>query len=144
MRDPYNLQRFIDAQDSVYPLVCTELRQGCKTGHWMWFVFPQIKGLGYSTIAKKFAITSLEEARAYLDHLVLGSRLRECTQLVNQIDGRSIEQIFGYPDYLKLASSMTLFAMASSDNQDFKLVLQKYFAGKYDQLTLESLPVEGD
>jgi len=110
----------------------------------MWFVFPQIKGLGYSTIAKKFAITSLEEARAYLDHLVLGSRLRECTQLVYQIEGRSIEQIFGYPDYLKLASSMTLFAMASSDNQDFKLVLQKYFAGNYDQLTLESLPVEGD
>jgi len=110
----------------------------------MWFVFPQIDGLGYSTIAKKFAISSLEEARAYLDHPVLGSRLRECSQLVYQIEGRSIQQIFGYPDYLKLASSMTLFAMASSDNQDFKLVLQKYFAGNYDQLTVERLSIIGE
>ena len=139
MNDPYNLQRFIDAQSPVYPLVCSELRKGYKTSHWMWFVFPQIRGLGYSAMAKKFAISSLEEARAYLDHSILGNRLRECAQLVYQIEGRTIQQIFGSPDDLKFASSMTLFAMATSDNLDFEAALQKYFAGKYDQLTVELL-----
>ncbi|MGZ5028149.1 MAG: DUF1810 domain-containing protein [Methylobacter sp.] len=139
MNDFYNLQRFITAQNPVYPHVCTELRNGYKTSHWMWFIFPQIRGLGHSAMANKFAISSIEEARAYLDHPILGNRLRECTQLVIQIEGRTIRQIFGSPDDLKFASSMTLFAMATPNNPDFEKALQKYFAGKYDQLTVELL-----
>ena len=139
MNDPYNLQRFTDAQNPIYGQVCSELRHGCKTGHWMWFIFPQIRGLGHSPRASKFAISSLEEAGAYLNHPILGSRLRECTRLVNHIEGRTIRQIFGYPDDLKFRSSMTLFAHATSENQDFKDALQKYFAGEYDRLTVGRL-----
>jgi len=139
MNDPYNLQRFIDAQNPIYERVCSELRQGCKTGHWMWFIFPQIRGLGHSQMASKFAISSLEEAGAYLNDPILGSRFRECTRLVNRTDGRTIRQIFGYPDALKFRSSMTLFAHATSKNQDFEDALQKYFAGEYDRLTVERL-----
>src|SRR5580658_5317882 len=136
MHDSYNLQRFVDAQNSVYDKVCPELREGDKRGHWMWFIFPQIKGLGNSATAILFAISSREEAVAYLEHPVLGSRLRECTRLVNQVEGRSINQIFGYPDDLKFRSSMTLFAHVTSDNQVFLDALQKYFAGEFDRLTL--------
>ena len=139
MNDPYNLQRFIDAQNPIYEQVCSELRQGCKTGHWMWFIFPQIRGLGHSPMASKFAISSLEEARAYLNDPIPGSRFRECTRLVNRTDDRTIRQIFGYPDALKFRSSMTLFAHATSENQDFEDALQKYFAGEYDRLTVERL-----
>ena len=116
-----------------------ELRAGRKSSHWMWFVFPQIHGLGRSPMAQRFAISSLAEAEAYLRHPVLGPRLRECTQLVNAVEGHSIEDIFGYPDYLKFRSSMTLFAHAAFDDPVFSDALRKYFAGKEDVLTLERL-----
>jgi len=137
MNDP--LQRFVDAQNPVFEQVCVELRQGRKQTHWMWFIFPQIKGLGSSQMATKFAISSRQEAEAYLKHSVLGPRLRECTRLVNQVEGRSINQIFGYPDDLKFRSSMTLFASTSCENAIFKDALQKYFGGEPDRSTLERL-----
>jgi uncharacterized protein (DUF1810 family) len=139
MTDPYDLQRFVDAQNPVYEAVRTELRSGRKKTHWMWFVFPQITGLGFSPMARKFAIVSLAEATAYLDHPVLGPRLAECTGLVNAVEGRPIEQIFGYPDDLKFCSSMTLFAHATADNQVFIDALKKYFAGEFDPATLARL-----
>ncbi len=137
MNDP--LQRFVDAQNPVFEQVCVELRQGRKQTHWMWFIFPQIKGLGSSQMATKFAISSRQEAEAYLKHSVLGPRLRECTRLVNQVEGRSVNQIFGYPDDLKFRSSMTLFASTSCENAIFKDALQKYFGGEPDRSTLERL-----
>lgn len=139
MQDSYHLHRFLDAQDKVYDSVCAELRVGDKRGHWMWFIFPQIKGLGHSATAIRFAISSREEAEAYLQHPVLGPRLRECTRLVNMVEGRSIERIFGYPDDLKFRSSMTLFAHVSTDNQVFLEALRKYFGGEFDSLTLDRL-----
>jgi uncharacterized protein (DUF1810 family) len=139
MNDPYNLQRFVDAQESVYEEVRFELRDGYKRSHWMWFIFPQIKGLGHSPLASKFAISSLQEAEAYLEHPILGPRLRECARLVTLLEGRSIDQIFGSPDNLKFRSSMTLFARATPDNEVFKDALQKYFGGGIDPLTLERL-----
>ena len=139
MSDPYDLQRFVDAQNPVYDKVCSELRDGRKKSHWMWFVFPQIEGLGSSPMARKFAISSLAEAAAYLEHPVLGPRLTECTRLVNLVEGRSIEQIFGRPDDLKFRSSMTLFARASADNQVFVDALQRHFNGEFDPATLERL-----
>ncbi len=139
VNDPYNLQRFLDAQSGVFDQVRSELRGGCKLGHWMWFIFPQIRGLGHSPLAREFAISSREEAEAYLKHPVLGPRLRECSQLVNLVAGRSIHQILGYPDNLKFRSSMTLFAHATSENLVFIDSLQKYFAGEFDHLTLERL-----
>jgi uncharacterized protein (DUF1810 family) len=139
MTDPYDLQRFINAQNPVYEQVCSELRAGRKDGHWMWFVFPQLKGLGHSGMANKFSISSRDEAEAYLRNSILGPRLRECTELVNIAEGRSIEQIFGYPDNLKFRSSMTLFAQVESDNEVFVKALQRYFGGQPDRLTLELL-----
>ena len=139
MSDPYDLQRFVDAQNLVYDRVRAELQEGRKRSHWMWFIFPQIAGLGSSPLARKFAISSLSEAAAYLEHPVLGPRLTECTRLVNLVEGRSIEQIFGRPDDLKFRSSMTLFARASLDNQVFVDALQKYFNGEFDPATLERL-----
>lgn len=139
--DRYNLQRFVDAQNQngVYDEVCAELRNGEKRSHWIWFIFPQIQGLGSSATAVEFAISSRQEAEAYLLHPLLGPRLRECTQLVNLVGGRSVDRIFGYPDNLKFRSSMTLFAHATSDNQVFLDALQKYFGGEFDRLTLERL-----
>jgi uncharacterized protein (DUF1810 family) len=139
MSDPYDLQRFVDAQNPVYVKVCSELRDGRKKSHWMWFIFPQIEGLGSSQMACKFAISSLAEAAAYLEHPVLGPRLVECTRLVNRVEGRPIEQIFGRPDDLKFRSSMTLFARASADNQVFVDALQRHFNGEFDPATLERL-----
>jgi len=137
--DPYDLQRFVDSQNTCFESVCSELRDGRKTGHWIWFIFPQIKGLGNSPLARSFAVSSKEEAEAYLRHSILGPRLRECTHLVNLTEGRSIEQIFGYPDDLKFRSCMTLFAHATTDNKVFIDALQKYCEGKFDPLTLERL-----
>jgi uncharacterized protein (DUF1810 family) len=134
-----NLQRFVDAQNPVYEQVCAELKAGRKRSHWIWFIFPQIHGLGSSPTAMEYAISSRGEAEAYLKHPILGPRLIECTQLLLQVDGRSIDQILGYPDDLKFRSSMTLFAHATSDNQVFKDVLQKYFGGEFDRLTLDRL-----
>jgi len=137
--DPHNLQRFVDAQSAIYKKVCAELRDGYKSGHWMWFIFPQIEGLGRSFTAREFAISSREEAEAYLKHPILGPRLRECTRLVNLIEGRSIYDIFGSVDGMKFRSSMTLFAHAAPDEKVFKKALQKYFGGEFDRLTLERL-----
>ena len=137
--DPFNLQRFVEAQAPVFEDVVSELRQGFKRTHWIWFIFPQIAGLGHSQMAKKFSISSLAEAGAYLEHPLLGPRLRECTRLVNQVEGRSLEQIFGYPDDLKFHSSMTLFTQVSADNAVFKEALGKFFHGEPDALTIERL-----
>jgi uncharacterized protein (DUF1810 family) len=137
--DPHNLQRFVDAQNAVFEQVRAELRAGQKQGHWMWFIFPQLRGLGNSEVAIHFAITSRDEAQMYLKHSVLGPRIRECTRLVNLVEGRLINQIFGYPDDLKFRSSMTLFAAVTSENQIFNDALQKYFCGEPDRLTLERL-----
>jgi len=137
--DPHSLQRFCDAQNPVYQQVCAELRSGQKQSHWMWFIFPQMRGLGRSATATKFGIASREEAEAYLQHPILGPRLRECTRLVNLIDGRSINQIFGSPDDLKFRSSMTLFAAVAPGEQIFEDALQKYFGGEPDRLTLQLL-----
>ncbi|HZU42321.1 MAG TPA: DUF1810 domain-containing protein [Terriglobales bacterium] len=139
MTDPHNLQRFVEAQNPVYEQVCTELRRGQKNSHWMWFVFPQLRGLGHSEMANKFGIASRQEAEAYLEHSILGPRLRECTQLVNHVQNRSIAQIFGYPDNLKFWSSMTLFVSVTSDNQVFRDALEKYFGGELDRLTVGRL-----
>ena len=138
MPDPHDLQRFVDAQKNVYDDVRRELRQGLKQSHWMWFIFPQIKGLGFSSMAARFAISSTEEARAYLQHAILGARLRECTSLVLRVENRDVEQIFGYPDDLKFRSSMTLFGKASGE-EIFQQALDKYFMGEPDSRTLELL-----
>ena len=137
--DPYNLQRFVDAQHGVFVQVEAELRAGHKESHWMWFIFPQIEGLGSSTTAQKYAISSLDEARAYLIHPVLGDRLRVCTRLVTSVNGRSIEDVFGYPDFLKFHSSMTLFAHADDDTQIFTDALRKYFRSEHDRQTIARL-----
>ena len=137
--DPFDLKRFVDAQAPVYGDVVDELRGGRKRSHWMWFVFPQLLGLGDSPMAARYGITSLHEARAYLHHELLGPRLRECTQLVNAVPDRSIAEIFGSPDDLKLRSSMTLFALAADDNHDFVELLDKYYRGQRDPLTLSQL-----
>ena len=137
--DPYDLQRFVDAQEPVYDAVISELTDGRKRSHWIWFVFPQLRGLGSSPTAVRYGISSREEAVAYLAHEVLGPRLRECTRLVTQIDGRSIEDIFGWPDYLKVRSSMTLFARSTADNADFLAVLEMFYDGEPDPVTVEAL-----
>jgi len=139
MSDAYDLQRFVAAQDEVYTTVLGELRAGEKRGHWMWYIFPQITGLGQSAMTKKYAITSQDEAKAYLGHPVLGPRLRECTEIVLNVDGRSAEQIFHYPDNLKFRSSMTLFSEAAAENSIFHEALGKYFEGRPDQSTLDIL-----
>jgi len=148
MDDPYHLQRFVDAQDSCLAQVRSELVAGKKRSHWMWFVFPQIQGLGLSPMAQRFAISGLNEARAYLLHPVLGSRLRDCTALVNAVAGRPINDIFGWPDNLKFHSSVTLFGWAASrgssdrsaGNDVFAEALTKYFDGVPDRATLDRLP----
>jgi uncharacterized protein (DUF1810 family) len=137
--DPYDLQRFVKAQDPVYDQVCAELRNGRKESHWMWFIFPQLRGLGRSQMATKFGIASREEAEEYLKHPLLGPRLRECSRLVTLMEGRSIHQILGSPDDLKFKSSMSLFATIAPDERVFKEALQKYFEGEFDRLTLELL-----
>jgi uncharacterized protein (DUF1810 family) len=137
--DPFNLSRFVEAQAPVIERVRAELRAGQKRSHWMWFVFPQIAGLGDSAMAARYSISSLEEARAYLAHPVLGPRLRECTQLVLGVQGRSVDAIFGHPDNLKFHSCMTLFARAAPDEPVFADALQKYLGGEFDQGTLAVL-----
>ena len=135
--DPFDLKRFVKAQEPVYEQVYAELREGRKRSHWMWFVFPQVRGLGHSPTAQQFAIRSRAEAEAYLRHPVLGTRLRECTALVNAVEGRGISDIFGYPDDLKFRSSKTLFAEVEPEEQVFRQALDKYFGGEPDQQTVE-------
>jgi uncharacterized protein (DUF1810 family) len=136
------LERFVQAQDGVYEQACAELRSGSKQTHWMWFIFPQIKGLGASEMAARYAIASLDEARAYLEHPVLGTRLRECAAIVVGLEGKTVEEIFGYPDDLKFHSSMTLFAQAAEMSEEdlvFSAALDKYFGGKEDAATMQRL-----
>lgn len=139
MADSFNLDRFISAQAGVFPQVLAELGAGQKRSHWMWFIFPQMKGLGSSSHSHFYGIGSIEEATAYWRHPVLGPRLEECTRLVNLVEGRPIEQILGYPDDLKFRSSMTLFSRAASDTSVFNDALGKYFGSQPDPLTLELL-----
>ncbi len=143
MDDPFDLERFVQAQQAVYAAVCAELRVGAKRSHWMWFIFPQLRGLGSSPSAQHYGLASLAEARAYLDHPVLGARLRECTRRLLVLEGRSAAEIFGYPDDLKLRSCLTLFERASPQEQLFSEALRKYCRGKPDLRTLELLQVFG-
>jgi uncharacterized protein (DUF1810 family) len=137
--DPFNLQRFVSAQAGVYEEALAELRGGRKRTHWMWFIFPQIQGLGYSATSRHYAIRGLDEAREYLRHPVLGPRLEECAEAVLAVEGRTASAIFSYPDDLKLHSSMTLFAAAAGPGSVFARVLDKYFGGSQDAGTLREL-----
>ncbi|MGA3217164.1 MAG: DUF1810 domain-containing protein [Acidimicrobiales bacterium] len=139
--DPYELERFVAAQDygGTFERVLQELRDGRKTGHWIWFIFPQIAGLGSSPTSRAFAISSLDEAKAYLSHPVLGPRLRECAGALLLIKGRAAEQILGSTDAMKLRSSMTLFTRAAPGEALFAQVLERYFAGQEDTATDERL-----
>ncbi len=139
MPDAWNLDRFVDAQGGVYGRVLDELRGGAKRSHWMWFIFPQLAGLGFSTTARAYAIASLDEARAYLGHPVLGPRLLACTALVNGIAGRTANEIFGSPDDMKFRSSMTLFGQAAPGEAVFSDALARYYGGEPDGRTLELL-----
>ncbi|PTR16058.1 uncharacterized protein (DUF1810 family) [Nitrosospira sp. Nsp2] len=139
MDDPHNLQRFVDAQRPVFESACRELRQGRKQSHWMWFIFPQVQGLGRSEMAQRFAISSREEAEAYLAHPILGPRLRDCSRIVADLKGHSVEDIFGYPDDMKFRSSMSLFAQVTANNEIFQQCLEKYFQGEPDPGTLAAL-----
>ena len=141
-RDPFNLQRFVDAQEPVIDSVLSELKRGRKYGHWIWFIFPQLKGLGRSSTSEFYGISSLAEAVAYLQHPVLGPRLIHCTELVNSVEGSDAEHIFGEVDAMKFRSSMTLFAQADPGNQIFLGALQKYFGGELDAMTVEFLQTQ--
>ena len=160
MADPYRLQRFVDAQQGVYETVCAELRGGLKRTHWMWFIFPQLAGLGSSSTARLYAISGLAEARGYLAHELLGARLCECTRLANAVPGRTAFEIFGEPDCLKFHSCMTLFARAAvsapaaptacvpgdadtAGELPFSAALTRYFDGAGDPRTLQLLQQEG-
>ena len=132
----FDLERFLSAQESVYSSVLSELRDGTKVSHWMWFIFPQIDGLGSSKKARHYAILSLEEANAYLAHPLLGSRLIECTNLVNNVEGKSPRQIFGSPDDRKFHSSVTLFSLIEPRRPAFERALDKYFNGELDERTI--------
>ncbi|AWI87412.1 DUF1810 domain-containing protein [Methylobacterium sp. DM1] len=139
MDDGFDLNRFVEAQTGVYETALAELRGGRKRSHWMWFIFPQIAGLGSSAMARRYAIGSLAEARAYLAHPLLGERLRTCTRAVNAREDRSAHTLFGAPDDVKFRSSMTLFAQADPDAPDFTRALATFFDGRPDPLTLERL-----
>lgn len=139
MTDPHDLARFVEAQAPVYRTAVEELRAGRKRTHWMWFVFPQLRQLGRSPTAVHYGIASRDEAVAYLAHDLLGPRLRECARLVAAVDGRSAEQIMGPVDALKLRSSMTLFAEVTDDDHDFTRVLERFYSGEPDPLTIELL-----
>ena len=141
--DPYDLARFVTAQRDVYPIALAELQAGCKRSHWMWFVFPQVEGLGSSWMAQRYAIASAAEAEAYLRHPVLGPRLVECAEAVLAIEGRTAHEIFGSPDDLKLRSSATLFASVSPRSSVFERLLDGYFGGARDDATLRRLASAG-
>lgn len=135
--DIFDLKRLVDAQEGIYERALAELRSGQKRSHWMWFIFPQIVGLAMSSTSRHYAIKSLDEARVYLEHPILGHRLIECSQTLVGLQGRSASQIFGYPDDLKLKSSMTLFSLVDNDDPVFGSVLDKYFDGARDERTVE-------
>ena len=137
--DPFDLERFVTAQEPVFSTVLAELRAGRKRSHWMWFVFPQLRGLGHSSTAQFYGIASLDEGRANLGHPVLGPRLERCTRTVLDVKGRSLHEIFGSPDELKFHSSMTLFAQFSAEDCPFAQALERYFHGILDEWTLQLL-----
>jgi uncharacterized protein (DUF1810 family) len=137
--DPYNLDRFVRAQNPVYDEVRAELRRGRKTSHWMWFIFPQVDGLGFSAMTKRYAIGGIAEAEAYLQHAELGPRLIECTQIVLALEGLTARAIFGQPDDLKFRSCMTLFSQVPGSSPVFDAAIQKYSGGAYDTRTLRML-----
>jgi len=141
MTDPHDLQRFVDAQDAggTYARALAELRAGEKRSHWMWFVFPQLAGLGSSAMAQRYAIASRDEAAAYLAHPVLGPRLRECVAAVNAVEGRTAHEIFGSPDDWKFRSCLTLFAHATAENADFLTALETYYGGEFDPASMRIL-----
>jgi len=139
MADPYDLSRFVEAQQGVYAGIVDELIRGRKTGHWIWFIFPQIAGLGASSMSQRYSISSIEEARAYSAHPVLGPRLAECIALILAVTDRSAEQILGHLDALKFRSCMTLFAAADTDNEVFQTAIDRCFDGDPDPLTLQAL-----
>ena len=134
--DPYDLNRFLSAQEGIYERALAELKGGQKRTHWMWFIFPQIDGLGYSPTAKRYSIKSMVEARQYLSHPVLGKRLLECAETVVALKGGSVSEIFGYPDDLKFKSSMTLFEKIAGSDSVFSLALDRYCHGERDGMTL--------
>lgn len=137
--DPFDLNRFLEAQEEGYAQVVSELENGRKRTHWMWYIFPQIDGLAFSPMSKRYSIKSREEAQAYLRHPVLGSRLQECAEAVVHVEGRSIEEILGSPDDMKLKSCATLFAFVSSSNSVFERIIEKYYHGEQDDRTLRLL-----
>ena len=137
--DPYDLNRFLSAQEGVYGRALAELKEGQKRTHWMWYIFPQIDGLGYSPTAKRYSIKSMEEARQYLDHPVLGKRLLECTEAIVALKGGSVSEIFGYPDDLKFKSSMTLFEKIAGPGSVFSFALDRYCHGERDAATFRLL-----
>jgi uncharacterized protein (DUF1810 family) len=139
LSDRFRLQRFVDAQAGVHETALAELKAGRKRTHWMWFVFPQVAGLGVSAMAQRYAISGLDEARAYLAHPLLGPRLRDCAAAVNAIEGKTAHDIFGSPDDLKFRSSLTLFAQAAPEEALFGEALEKYFGGSRDPVTLRIL-----
>ena len=139
MNDPDTLQRFVEAQQPIYPQALAELQAGRKRSHWMWFVFPQIQGLGHSEMARRYAITNAEEARAYLAHPLLGPRLQDCTRALLRHADRSAREVLGTPDDLKFRSSMTLFAAVADEPALFEQALEAFFDDKADRLTLERL-----
>jgi uncharacterized protein (DUF1810 family) len=141
--DPYDLMRFVRAQEAAYARALAEIKAAEKVSHWMWYIFPQIEGLGYSRTAKFYAIKSVEEARAYLGHPLLGPRLKECTEAVLGVEGRTAEEIFGDPDDLKLRSCATLFACVSPAGSVFARLLERYFGGEADVRTLELAGLTG-
>jgi uncharacterized protein (DUF1810 family) len=143
LSDTFDLDRFVAAQQPIYEQALAELVAGRKRSHWMWFVFPQLAGLGRSGTARRYAITGLDEARAYLAHALLGARLRECTRAVNAHVGRTALEIFGRPDDLKFCSSMTLFERAAGEAKadEFALALERFYAGQRDAATLRLLGV---
>ena len=140
--DPHDLNRFVLAQQGDYERALSELERGRKRSHWMWYIFPQLDGLAFSSTSKRYAIKSIEEARAYLDHSILGPRLLKCAEVVLHIEGRSAREIFGSPDDLKLRSSVTLFAQVSEPDSVFDRLLEKYYQGERDDKTLRLLDVE--
>jgi len=139
MNTAFDLDRFITAQENVYSRALSEIKNGRKESHWMWFIFPQIDGLGFSSMTVKYAIKSREEAVAYLHHGLLGARLREITSALLEIQGKSAREIMGSPDDMKLKSCMTLFALVSDENNIFQAVLDQYFGGKADERTIDLL-----
>lgn len=142
MDDPFNLARFVAAQDGIYDIALSEIRSGRKHSHWMWFVFPQIAGLGSSPMSTRYAIASADEARAYLDHPVLGGRYRECVHALQRLPGSSAEKVFGHIDAQKLRSSLTLFSAIQTDRL-FEAALGRWFDGRRDEATLRLLQEQG-